>query len=209
MRKTRPIRIFWQDGVTQKQIRVAVKAINMLLKLANLEGKIEVQFSSEFINPTSHKDTDVESKFFGHYDAEKVLKDYSYLQKLNDYNEYYALVLMRDKIFLNTDEGVKTIAGAAITETGVSVVHVDYDFLFNFNRARILNVFCVVIHELGHIFNLPSEERKEEIELSPINKTRHCANKCVMYHTIKKTFYKKDLFCPTCLRELHEYLEKE
>lgn len=207
MRKIRPIRIFWQDGVSERQVDIVTKAIKMLLFLAGAENKIEIKLGGKVCDPARHRDDNILSDFFGCYNAVGIIDDFTFEQRLDNYNTEYIIFLMQDKIFMNTDEGIKSIGGVA--RSGESaVVSVGYDFLPDLERIKIFNTYCLTIHELGHIFYLPSEERKEEIELSPINKTRHCANDCILYPVIRQPM-NKDIFCPTCLNELRGYFEEK
>lgn len=206
MDKMRPIRIFWQDGVSIKQIVLAIRAIDRVLKLAGMDKKIKVEPGGKKYNPIVHRDEDVKSIFFGHYGVDGILKDFSFQQeKLDDCDKYYTIFLMKDKIFIKTNDGSKLVAGAAIKKEA-AVICVGYYIYFI--KSEMFWAYSVVMHELGHVFGLPSKERKEEIELSPINQGRHCANDCIMhYDAILKEPMNKRIFCSTCLNELRYYFK--
>ena len=208
MRKTRPIRIFWQDGVTASNIVFAIKAIKKVLELAKMDGKIEIQKDKVF-DPIVYRDENVKSEFFGQYNANGILDVFSLEQQKDNYDKYYTVFLIKDKIFINTDEGFKSIGGVA--QRGESaIVCVGYDFMAVYLGARLSSTYRLTIHEIGHMFGLISKERKGKIKLSSINQSWHCANNCIMHPdpNSNKSF-NKNIFCSICLRELRNYFKEE
>ena len=204
MDKTRPIRIFWQDGVTKRQIIFVLRTIKRVLKLAGMEEKIVVQIGG-FFDTLIYRDEDTKSKFFWQYDGQQILNYFSAIHQASSHNEYYAVLLMKDEFFLDTLEGKKIVLGLAQREES-AIIYVDYDSFFEHDSVIKCRTLSTTIHELGHIFNLPDPERKEEIVLSSVSKTNHCANDCVMY-PCQKGFKSDYKFCPTCLRELRDYFK--
>lgn len=204
MGKERPIRIFWQKGVSWMQIFFVIRIIYILLKLLGANKKIAIQIGKVF-DLISYREESTRSKFFNQYDAGKLIDDFSVKQLLDNYGNYYTVFLMRDEIFLNTSEGIKPILGLAKKEEA-AIVNVGYEFLFGLNYKRRFRAYCIAIHELGHLFGLPSPDRKDEIALSPVNQARHCANNCIMYHTLEESI-RNNFFCQTCLKELQEFFK--
>lgn len=206
MNKLRPIRIFWQHGVSAKQIFFTVRVISAVLRLLGINKKIKIQTGDTF-DPFMHENIDANSSFCGQYDAVGIIDDPCFRIYAASYEKFYPIFLMRDKIFMYTNNGIRAVGGVAI-KGDAAVISAGHDSLFASDKTRRYRFCCIVVHELGHIFGLPSEKRKgDEIELSSVNESRHCANFCVMSPSLHDGRH-SHVFCPTCLRELFSYFEE-
>ena len=164
----RPIKIFWQEGVSWAQTMLAVKTIYMVLRMVHMDEKIKVEIGGVF-DPIMYADADTKDGFWftpqrNHpdfisgsvYDAEVVYKNFFVKPVIGD-EEYRAIFLMKDRIFLNTDNGKKIIYGVTL-DSNVIVACVYSEELFKTAQAK-LAMFWLIIHEFGHLFGLQSPHR--------------------------------------------------
>lgn len=203
------IRVFWQTGVTKRQITFVFETIIKILKFAKIDKKIVVKRGGNISYFVVHrKNIKIKSKFFGYYDADKIIDDISSAQSSLKCGKHYSVFLMKDEIFLSTRNGKELLGGLAL-DGEAAIIKVGEDPLSNRYLQSKSFIYNLTLHEVGHVFGLPSDKRKKMIKLSSINKGRHCSNKhCVMYPEVQdNSVYEK--FCLICLCELRDYFEEK
>jgi len=201
MKFKREIQIFWQMGVSSKQIEFVKWAILLFLRHVRVEDKIEVTFGQSFrLSKYKQKRP---SEWKGFMDADKIFEFLKNKQKI-DGNKYYSVLLVHNKIFFNQDGERSEIAGLGQSDA-VAIVHVDQPKKIDtyYTRAYIVGV---LMHELGHIFHLINESRTYNVTL--YKGCKHCSRKtCVMYPIVISTGLdlEKTPFCFSCLFELRNF----
>lgn len=208
MNKMRPVHIFWQKGVKRKHIVFSIKIIRKILKLAGVDKKIKVKMAGNVPNyflVTQYLAP--KSKYHKHFDCGKMMDFICLQQKMMNYNNYHSVFFLKDEIFLIVRRKRISIAGLAVENVGI-IVELGDDSLMNQCRLDKKLVGSVIIHEIGHLFGLPSIERTKKIKLCSVNRTRHCANNCIM-HPDSEKFSNYSRFCRICKNELREYFNEK
>lgn len=123
---------------------------------------------------------------------------------------HYDVLIVKDDIYYFADQNF-VIGGA---NEGMGTTISTYRFQGLEDRTKFECIKTQVMHEMGHVFGLIPDNRKENIDLSL---GRHCANTCVMRQglTIPDDFIrfsndrlKYGSFCGQCLMDLKNYFKE-
>ena len=196
------IRIFWQVGVSRRQVDLVVSAVKLFLKHTEAEDKITVKIG-EAIDLRFFKELNY---FFwrGFLNGNRIMDYLSYGHQ-NCNPDFHAILLARSRFFMAVDGTKKMVNGLA--EKGrAALVFIDQPGRLKNPYAR-KRITLTVIHELGHVFGLISEKRKEDVLLS-FGRYRHCGRNCAMYPDTGIIDYldlEKRIFCPECRLELKNF----
>ena len=192
MRSFKPIRIFWQDGVSRKQIELIISSVEYFLKIAGAGDRIKIVYGKS-LDLEEYKYKALGKNRFGKISSLACLND---LLKINKEisDNYYILVATKDSFFFREDKKYLPAIGWGQSEGGGLV------FVGNtadiYDEAFKKNVIAVTLYELKHVFEAPP---------------KHCKDiKCTMYPSVNSehTDIENKPFCETCLRDLRAYFEE-
>lgn len=193
------IRIFWQNGVSNEQIELAIEAVNLFLKHARATEKIKVTKGREF-NLDVFKESE-NSKWKNYLDC---LEIFYYLSvEQSNLTNYTVVLLVKDRLLYKYNNQNNFVHGVGCEKAKVAIVYSHGQSIFE--NTQIKNYFVGnILHELGHVFNLPNPDRHHNI-MPSITGHRHCARLCTMRPNTEITD-KLDLqtkpFCLFCIADL-------
>lgn len=200
----RPVRIFWQNGVTREAVCVATWAVRRILLLADILGRLQVEDGCR-VELSQYVYNLYGCVWSGYLDTRRLLRDFLYEQQ-NDGGNYYSIILTASPLYYLDEIEKKEIYGLA-TENSIAIITTHVAF-----NERAMSSFellrTIVFHEVAHMFGVPRKLRNDLIP-SPINGGLHCGAMCVMYPRIMLVEHlmarRKVPFCPRCLCDLRAY----
>jgi predicted Zn-dependent protease len=221
----KPLIIMRQSGLENLEIKAVTDAIYDLLVIAKIQEKI--QFSdirsgiidfrlNKILSTAGYKDIDwyldraiKVSKRENQLDADEILNQVAYRIMTGGQNHYLMMILNKDIYCEDTNFviGVAKPMSCTIIST------------FRFRSLQAENRYeCIkteTLHELGHVFCLPSKNRKTNVEESL---GKHCTNICVMrqglnvpedWEKISKDRVNYGPFCETCTNDLIAFFKAD
>jgi len=196
------IRIFWQAGVSREQLVFVAWAIRKFLVFANAGDKISLEMGNSM--DLSAFKIFSETGWSGYLDSDAVLRHLNE-NPAHRKNEFYSVLLTKDQLnFPLHGQWNYTFGSAYPGESAVVCVEDSSKITDYYVRRR---VFETTVHEVGHIFGLVPDDRKESIIIT-LNYYKHCGNRCVMYPyigVINDLNLEVAPFCPMCLWYLQDY----
>ena len=200
MADLKPIRIISEININSEQIILAAVTINKFLCLVD---------ASEFVSAGIHDLIDLSSFYIDGPDKQRVINGnaavgYLFSQGHLENNKFINFLLVKGLINIDINRQADNVQGLAYyNELGIVAVGWE-DSLFNRGRELL-----GIMHELGHIYGVPSEQRLGEDWVKKF--ARHCPNDCIMFYDLNKKLDKIGLldkpFCATCLEDLKNYFK--
>lgn len=173
------IKIFWQEGVREKQINIGIAAILLFILHANASGKVDIKKGKQlkFVDFKKEK-----GKYAGRLNADLITAALS-----KKVRRSYGLVLTHEELYCRQSRSLESAVGLASYSYDTAAVYTGCES----NPANDKEIMGTVMHELGHLCGL-----------------KHCNDWCVMFPDCgiaPKLDLTVNAFCPVCLKKLRAF----
>ena len=219
--RIKPIYVMHEDGVTPDHVVAVSKGIAAVLDAAGMRQRIEVHHFGAWRHAQWRQGTTLrphcsvewyldEGRKHSKKDGqlyEPAISNALYNDPWQESQPHYDLVILKSDLYA---EGCNFIIGAAL-KGKFCLVSVNR-FLGLSAKEQEECIATETIHELGHVFGLPHDDRNDGAIEESLG--GHCTNRCTMrqglvvprdwqYMTTHRLQHGP--FCPTCKQELRQF----
>lgn len=220
MKISKPIILMNEDGVSDLEKEAVNSGVKEILEIAEVRSEVKdngVWRSSNYRNEDGslkdfqsidwylHKGK-VESRNTNQLNAQSISAHLRRKGSVWGRTHHIILVLCSD---IYMDEDTSFVVGLSDKDSPVILSTFRFKGLLEEQRGQCFKI--VAMHEIGHMFGLPSESRDKNVEN---NLGRHCTNKCIMrqgryvpwdFLKITTDRLKYSALCSDCIKDLKSY----
>ena len=220
MRNIKPIYLMHESGVECFQLEAVIAGISEILQLAGVSSEIQIKNFGAWRNDNWQENGQLtmfnsidwylerawkNSDEPGQLNGGSFIRDFQ-ITPWRKAQPHYDVVVLKSDMY---SEGVGFVIGLAVECVGTVISVARFCSL-----ERNLQIECLkteIIHEAGHVFGLPPNDRQDNIEYS-IGK--HCLNFCTMrqglevpedWIRITGDRLQSGAFCPQCQKDLQRF----
>jgi len=215
-----------QEGVRPEHHRAVIEALRQLLRIAEMDSQININDFGVWRH-SRHRRAD--GSLEPYYSADwYVRRGKDTALRPNQINgdviinclaiepwqrapdQHYDVVLLHEDLCTN-DPNLNFVIGLAVQ--GLCTVLSTFRFGTLSMAEQVECIKTEVLHEMGHVFGLPSSDRPNLID----SIGAHCSNKCVMRQGVilpddwvrmtQDRLAQNNPFCGDCLRDLANYFD--
>ncbi|MDO8516688.1 MAG: hypothetical protein Q7S33_01050 [Nanoarchaeota archaeon] len=207
--KIKSLFIQYQKGISNLEKRAVMDGAKEMIDLANAKPIRIVNLGENLDYIQGGQNT---SKNNFQLNANTMINKLSFESQkdIAKYNKsHYNLIVLNSDIYSGNNDFILGLAMG-----GIGTILSTYRFQKFYEKGKYECIKTETMHELGHVFGLIADSRKDNIEM---NLGKHCTNKCIMrqgitlpddWIEISKDRLKYGAFCPECSRDLKKYFEK-
>ncbi len=200
MKKFKKIKVFSDYKLTPDQVVQGTSVIRHFLKLVDAEGLVEVEIDDLVILDSFY----IVHEKSGRLLEEELVLGYLYA-KVFDCEEEFINILFTQNCVLMKSEGIeKVVQGLSVRNHFAIIALGEKETKFN-SRVGAMTI----IHELGHVYGLPNQKRKDCEEIKILGS--HCPNICIMSghaNIAAQIDWYNEPFCEQCSADIHERFKK-
>lgn len=194
--KFKPIRVIAEVEIEPAQIILATKSIRHFLNLAGASDLVSVEI---------HDLIDLNNYYINLADGSRLVNGNAVIGYLiaDNYIEedtFINILLVREQLVINQEKVKRTVRGLSVDDTfGIAAIGSEC------NEFNNLIAFVAIMHELGHIYGLPSEGRADNHLVQALS--WHCPNDCLMFPNasiLDKIDLEHKPFCDQCKADLQK-----
>lgn len=196
MTKFKPIRVISEVEIEPTQIILATKIIRHFLNLADASDLVSVEIYDLIDLNNYYTNLEDGSRLVNGDAVIGYLIADNYIEEDNFIN----FLLVREPLVIKREKAKGTIQGLSVYDTfGIAAIGSEY------NKFNNLIACATIMHELGHIYGVPSEGRTDNHLVQALS--WHCPNDCIMFPNtsiLDRIDLEHKPFCDQCKADLQK-----